>query len=161
MLVQSINNNSNYQLNFESKLNVIGKRSYTFDTELIDTFVSSDGGVLLNLKKMIFHSKPNERQMQEFNYACQNIVEKYSVTHMPTKYNAGGHPERWYEYDHISEHAVVSTPEYAESMLKLYKENFWNEFGVKQLKINMSYDAFLKIYREAIKPENASVVYDV
>lgn len=159
MQVQSINNHSARQLNFEGKFNIRNK--YMIDTDLIKNFVSSDRGVMLNLKERVLHSMPTERQMNEYRYTCQNIIKENSVTHMPKKYNSAGMPVGWNDYDHVSEHAVVPTPERAKSMIELYKNQFWSEFGIEQLEINIPYESFVNTYKEAIKPENATKIYNL
>lgn len=159
MQVQSINNHPARQLNFEGKFNIRNK--YMIDTDLIKNFVSSDRGVVLNLKEIVLHSMPTETQMNEYRYTCRNIIEGNSVTHMPKNYNSAGLPVGWNDYDHVSEHAVVPTPERAKSIIELYKNQFWSQFGIEQLEINIPYEAFVNTYREAIKLENATKIYDL
>jgi len=159
MQVQSTNNYSSRQLSFEGKFNV--RQKYFFDTDLIENFVASDNGVLLNLKERILHSNPSESEMNKFRYTCKNIIEQNSVTHMPKKYNSAGHPEGWNNYDHISEHEVLSTPERADSILKLYEDEFWSKYGVKQLKINMPFNSFVNTYETAIQPANATKIFNL
>lgn len=160
-LVQSYNyQQKQNKNNFRGKLNVANK--YLFDAELIKDFVAQGDKVILNFKKRILHTIPSEKDLTNYYKQRTILYKEYATKKIPIKYV--GHPSMVASYpskNYAYEFQAVATPDVAQTWLEEYDNNFWTQYGVMQLSLDMPFESFLNKYSEAIKPENATKIYDI
>ena len=157
MLIRQVQN-TDCKTNFKGK---IATKQMVIDTHNIKSIVSAEGNkTLLKFKKAIQTAIPNEREMQNYYDTL------YSIVHSDKAYTAlGEHFETDYRVNPrpfpVSDKQSVMAPNKAELIVKSFKEEFWKNYSLDSVLLNINYSDFLNVYKQAIAKENYDKVFDL